>query len=199
LTVKKTYNPEDYTDLKLHPEVRKFYNNTGLEYELPAFHAAHEVMARQAAGQPCTERIDAIYRVRAGSFSNESENIWYYLSVKSQDEYGNPVFAPPFVVGRYERPEGSYQYDIISKRKKVTGIDSTETTYDIPFSKERLDELAKSGLVDGKTRLYVDTGDIKYNVATFEDFKNLSFEDLVHIGRTGLRPGEQQAIKRAVK
>jgi hypothetical protein len=173
----------------VHPEILKAHATAGFEYVLTSTDRVAEYYKAVTANQPKQLHIDGIYRHKEGGFGESSESLFWHQTVFSTDEDGNEANHYS-VQGKYEKPIFQYQFDVISKKKKATGISRFETVYEVPFSKDKLDQFVAEKAIDAKTNYYVESMSTVYTVTNFEDFRNLSHDDLVWIARTGLRPGQ---------
>lgn len=187
-----------------HKEIQKFYNDSGLDYLPTAEHQTHAIFDRKNQdqdenGKKLTRRhITQIHRVRKGGFRQDSEYVYFYEEHLAHDHRGNEI--EKFVVnGKYDKPFGQFQYDEITGQNMCIGVARFETIYEIPFDTKMLDDAVDSGEIDGSTTYYVQTvNGREYSGFEYEDFRNLSFEDLIYVGKTGMRP-EQRLIEAKTK
>jgi hypothetical protein len=172
-------------------EIRKFYQESQLDYVPTAEHRAHAEFAAKSQNRPIKRHIAQIHRVRAGGLKGD-ENVYFKEVYSSKDHRGNKI-EKSLVNGKYEKPVGLYQYDELRGDNICIGIADLETVYQIPFDIKNLDDMVENGEIDGTTQYYVETpGGRMYGGFEYEDFRTLPFEDLIHLGKTGFHPEEKQ-------
>lgn len=172
----------------INPKIREFYRKNNLDYVPTAEDRAHALFDQKLNGE-AKRHIGMMYKVKKG----KNEYIYWWECVNGEDVYGNRI-QKRFIGGKYGNPIGSYVYDEKSRKRVCTGIASLETVYDIPFDVKILEKLEEDGIIDENTGLGVDAGGIHYSVGTLDDFKKLSFDQLIGMGRTGLRPEQQEEV-----
>lgn len=175
-------------------EIRKFYNETGLDYIPSAEHRTHAEFAAKAQNRPIKRHIDQVHRVREGGLRGQ-EKMYFLETHTSKDHRGNRI-SKFLVNGKFDNPIPTYQYDEITGQNMCTGIDGYETIYQMPFNLKVIDELVDSGEIDDRTQFAVETPNGRgYGGFSFDEFRNMSFDDLVYIGKTGMRPEERDTAK----
>lgn len=195
-------SPKEYNELerrkkffltKANRDVQDFYNkNPGLDYIPSSEHKLHaEFDAKNVDAEKTIRHIDSIYRIRKGGFKGHDDYMYFAETYTGHDHRGQRI-TKFGINGKHQRPLGEYQFDDLSGTSRCVGIADWETVYDIGFSAKELDDLVDKGQIDGRTQYYVGTdGGRLYGGFEYEDFRNLSFDDLVFIGKTGSRPDEK--------
>ena len=174
-----------------HEKVQQFYNNNpNLDYIPPSEHQVHAIFdQKNVDGENTKVHIQQIHRVRKGSFRNTNEAVYFYEEYHGHDHRDNEI--EKFVVnGKYNIPIGQYQFDELTGQTVCVGIARHETIYPIEYDPKLLDKLVEEGKIDAATTFYVETpGGRMYAGFEYEDFRNLTFDELVTLGKTGVKPG----------
>jgi len=181
-----------------HERKQKFYNdNQNLDYIPTAEEKVHaqfdakNVDVDDQGNRTARVHITQVHRVRRGGFKNDNESVYFYEEHNGHDHRGNEI--QKFVVnGKYDIPVGQFQFDELSGVNVCTGIARHDTIYPINYTPKLLYDLVEKGEIDGTTTYYVETvGGRQYSGFEYEDFRNMSFEDLVFLGKTGAHPEQQ--------
>jgi len=150
---------------------------------------------RRDTGKQLRHAINQIYRVKVGS----KEFILYNEIQKSEDKMGNEL-SHPQLVGRYQHPDFLKRYDEESGHAVSASLNGTRTVYEIPFSRENIQEILEMETEDSDPQLVVASGRVKYSgMYNIHDFMNRSFEDLMTKGQTGQYPTTITAAEPKIK
>lgn len=176
---------------KSHPDIRDFYNKTGLEYTLSASDRLAAFFDSTADPDNYTIKVNTLYRIKKGA----KEYLWWYETHSSVNDLGNEISK--FIIrGKHEKPIGSYVYDVGSSGRVCTGISRLDTEYDIEFSERLIDEMINKEQIDENTRFAIGSLDRKYSVESSDDFKSMSFDDLLYWSKTGNKPEQKKQQKK---
>lgn len=171
-------------------EVQKFFRDSTLDYVPTAEHRAYAEFSAMAQDRPVKRHIDQIHRIRSGGLK-DSEKL-YFCETHSSLDFRNNKITKYVVNGKFEKPIGQYQYDEITRRPVCIGIADFETVYQMKFDGKTLDDLIENGDIDGRTQYYVESEHGRmYGGFEYEDFRNMAFDELVHLGKTGFRPEDK--------
>jgi hypothetical protein len=169
-----------------HPKVLERYKEHNWVVDIEPANDAHEKLFLDFIKKhklPMKKVIQGMFRTKVGN----EEYFWYHESWQSHDLVGNEIthFNPH--VGKYEDPIFSFDVDTGTGEIRATGIQRTEPKYELKWPDDITPEIEKR-LDPRKVDLNIITPEGKhYHVATFEQFKNESFENLVNIGRYGTK------------
>jgi hypothetical protein len=181
----------------MHPKVEEFYNKTGLDrLESPA-DWKDRWFAQATLNQEHKFHISNIYRSSKEGYKS-TEKMWWFEEDNSVDHRGNEV-QNCYIKGKYEMPIGHYDFDEKSGENRCTGIARLETRYEIDFDPKKLDEFIDKGMIDGRTNFYLESISRTYGDIQFEDFRNMSYDDLLDYCKTGQRPDQKVAPQQAKK
>ena len=114
------------------------------------------------------------------------EKILYNETLTGTDFHGNEVEFD-HLVGRWDKPIFVKQYDEETDAVIAPEILRHDAQYEIPYSPEKIIELAAKGPVDTLS-LVINTGSRKYGgvgIYSLEEFAYARFEALEERGRTG--------------
>src|SRR5947199_9646359 len=101
------------------PEIRKFYEENGLDYTPTAEDRLHADFDRRTNGEQ-EIKIHQILRSKKSSFKSK-ENLWWLEVINSKDRWQNPI-QKRYVVGKWEKPIGQFIYDEHTQRSKCVGV-----------------------------------------------------------------------------
>jgi hypothetical protein len=166
-------------------DVRQSWADNGLEDEyFPTASENNEGNFFKLAGnRPVKREINSVYRLKKGA----QEFIFYYEHLVSKNNLDNKIDHTR-VIGKQTVPEFITQFDTEGNESKY--VDSSEVKYSIPFDKEYLKKEIEPILIENHN-LYVIQYDKKYGGFGFSDFLELSYDDLVKLGKYGtLNPEE---------
>lgn len=177
----------------LHPEVRKFYTESGLQYVKKAEDRIAEYFDQVTRNSNHSYRITQIYRSKRGGFNKEY--LWWFEEDNAHDYNENEVqkFS---VRGKYEKPVGHWQYNEKSGKRTCVGISRLETKYETEFTPKLVEELREKGEITDDTLFYAEAGSRTYGDINYFDFKDLPFSDLELMGKTGIRPDKKSHDKK---
>jgi hypothetical protein len=129
------------------------------------------------------KEVNSISRKRVGN----KEYLVYSFIHYRLDPALNITHRSRANIGTYPIPRGHYHIDQGQYGKQTRVLDyveSIDTGYSIPFTKNNLEKILSIGLQsEGKIGLGLDTGVIRISIATLEDFMNGDFAELAHFGR----------------
>jgi hypothetical protein len=131
------------------------------------------------------KEVTQIRRVKQG---DDKEYLIYSYIQYRLDKALNVTHRWRPLVGKYPIPQAEFyvqRTDFGKEERKFKDIVSIEDGYSIPYSKENADKIKNIGLrSDGKVQYMVENpSHIRVSVATYDDFRNGVFEELVHFGR----------------
>lgn len=173
----------------VHPEVKKFYDKHGLDYIQSAHDRKETWFEATTKGHEHNIHIPQIFRSRVGAL-NSKEFIYFFEEDNSLDFKGNDIQMFR-IRGKYDMPKGEFKFDEKSGESVCTGISKHETIYEIPFDKKQIEKWVNDGIIDGKTKFILDYSGRLYGEIEYDDFVGLSFDDLLYVCRTGLRPEQK--------
>ena len=170
-----------------HPKVTEFYNkyNTLDHYEKAEDKRERDFRAKTDKSAH-SYKITGMYRSKKGGFRSQ-EYLWYFREDNSTDKHGNEIQLFE-VIGKYDMPIATFQYDEAAQKSTAIGIARFDTVYEILWSPKVIDDLLEKEQVTGTTMFYLETPSRTYGDIDFEDFKGMSYEELVGYCRTGDRP-----------
>jgi hypothetical protein len=129
-----------------------------------------------------TSLVTQIYRVRV--LNSSGEKIMYHEILTGLDHNDNELDFD-HLAGRWERPIFRKQYDEETDEVISQEIKDHEIIYDIPYSPEKILELASRAPSDTLS-LVIQNGAKKWSSGfTIEEFAYVPFEALEEKGRTG--------------
>lgn len=166
--------------------------------------------ASKSSGSPVKHLITGIYRKAAGS----KEYVFWHEHLQTFDYFKNSIDHTRFV-GRYEVPVITRNFAInpagitsdTTQVKPESGppeIESMKTIHEFEFEelKPQLMKWKEQNIITDETHLYCWVGPIKYSKPyTWEEWLNLSIDDLVVLGKVGnrfdgiLKPGDAGNIE----
>ena len=165
--------------------VRKSWEDNGLVDEyFPSASENNELnFFRLASSRQIKREINSVYRLK----KQGQEFIFYHEHLVSKNNLGNKIDHTR-VIGKQTVPEFITQFDAEGNESKY--VDSSEVKYSIPFDKEYLKKEIEPLLIENHN-LYVIQYDKKYGGFGFSEFLELSYDDLVKLGKFGtLNPEE---------
>jgi hypothetical protein len=121
----------------LHPKVKQFYNQTGIEILESVQDQLERTFAKQTAKSTVEVTINQIYRVKFGGVRNK-EHVWYNELHSSTDRKGN-VKNLVKAVGKYEMPVAQYNFDD-EGNPQPAGVSDFKTVYELEWSPKLIDE-----------------------------------------------------------
>lgn len=186
-----------------HPKVAEFYGrNPTIDYYEKAEDKRERDFRAKTDKSPHTFKITGMYRSKKGGFRSQ-EYLWYFREDNSTDKHGNETQLFE-VVGKYEMPIATFQYDEAAQQSTAIGIARFDTVYEMPWSPKLVDDLLEKEQITGTTLFYLETPSRTYGDIDFEDFRSMTYEELVGYCRTGDRPEkpivqQQQQTSRSKK
>jgi hypothetical protein len=176
-----------------HEKIQQFYNNNpSLDYLPTSEEQVHAIFDQKNIDPESKIHIEQIHRIRRGGLRREDESVYFYEKHSGHDHRGNEI--EKFIVnGKYDIPVGQYQFNELTGQNSCVGIARHDRIYPITYNTKLLDDLVEKGQIDGTTTYYIETqGGRIYSGFEYEDFHNMSFDDLVTLGKTGNKPGEKE-------
>lgn len=182
------------------PEVTKLYNDNAFPYRLNTIDKLYgekwypKIKKKE---DKIISVVNQIFRVKV--LNTGEEKILYDETLIGLDHNDN---EKEFYhrVGKWEKPIFTKQYDEETDEVLSTEIRRHQTVYEIPYSPDRIMELAALGPTD-TLALTIVTGSRNYGgdstTYTLDEFAYSTFEQLVEKGRTGKITTEVPAIKKA--
>jgi hypothetical protein len=144
-------------------------------------------IAQQKDGRqrPITMEVQSISRLR----HKGNEYLTYQVLYKSEDWRHNPISFSPSSQGVYKIPRFRVEMDPNTNEVKPGSaqIDTLQTFYDIPFSKEKAKELLdifSDGMEPGPQNLMIVDSSSRRFSCSVDEFVNADFDDLVNL-KTG--------------
>jgi hypothetical protein len=172
----------------VHPKILAKYEEAKQQYNPSAHDLEEKLFYQLCKGRPIKSEINSMYRIRLPS----GEEFLYYSEVLiGTDHVGNEKRFTQ-IVGRYEEPVFFYRYNPETNTQEAVEILRHKTVYEISWSKEKFDELTKK--LAESPNFYV-VAARKYAVPTMEQFRDLTFDQLVELGKTGKVTATSAAVK----
>ena len=180
-----------------HPDLLKYHNEHGIQYRpsqgsydsaynnwYQLVRADHDLSG--APKRPIYREISQIIRLRSSS----KEYLLFSETLYGQDHEYNTI---PFfhTYGMYSKPTFKKVFNYETKQSSTLLAGGNDTIYFIPFDKKLLDELYTAGPDDKDIELLLYVGAVgskQYGGRGFwsyEDFRDLQFEELARQGREG--------------
>ena len=126
--------------------------------------------------------VTQIYRVKVPNSTDEK--VMYHETLIGEDHNGNE-WTFDHLVGRWEKPIFSKQYDEETDDIISQEIRSHETVYDIEYTPAKIMELIALAPIDTLS-LVIQNGAKKWSASYgVEEYANARFEDLEEKGRSG--------------
>jgi hypothetical protein len=177
----------------VHPKVQEIYNRNNIEYIKTAADRYEEIFEARTRNQEKKIIIDAVYRSKKGSFKTQEYVYWYQTTV-SHDYRGNEIKLPQ-IIGRYDEPIPLFVYDEKTNTTREQGIQGHKTVYEYPFSKDLLLQMYEDDKITGNTKFYIESTSRTYSIDDWDDFIEKDFNYLLHLGKTGFRPGKETSAE----
>lgn len=134
-------------------------------------------LAKQA-GKPVKRKVTQIVRLKSGG----KDYVYYHETLTSKNNIGKKIDHSR-VIGVYKRPE----FEPVLTDEGDTIAASTEdfeTIYEIPFSVHFLEQEIEPYIVENPSLVIKSLGR-NYSGFSYEQFKTLSFDDLLTLGKYG--------------
>jgi hypothetical protein len=178
--VAKTFDLEANHPLYPRREIVEEYKKVGMDYDQQNDDRPYQEWYALVKGREVTADVSQIYRKKV---TGEGEFLMYNLNLKGKDWKGNERDFST-LMGRYNKPIFMLEKDPQTQAVTSTQISNHKTIHDIPFTREKLDELLD--MSDEPLSLVVyGTANRKYGIQSIEDFRNGEHEDLVVCGNKG--------------
>lgn len=178
--VAKPFDLEKYHPLYPRREILAEYEKVKFDYEKTVHDRAYEQWHALVKGRAVTQEVTQIYRKK---ITGEGEFLLYNVSLIGEDWKGN-VQDFGTLMGRYEKPIFRLDKDPATQTITTTQISSHKTIYDIPYTKQKLDELLNMASEPVSMIVYGSAGR-RLGVLSLDDYKNGSLEDLVMCANKG--------------
>lgn len=183
----------------MHPEVERAYREA--KFQVPANPADtnQEIFRRKTRRARDEDKqffINQVWRVSQGP---KKDFIFYERKTVIPDLAGNNENDTE-IVGRYDKPKFRNIYNNSTGEPESVALAGFETVYDIPYSKEKMQEILDSGnSSDTVFTLSIGTqsGARKYGGFSADDFVNRSFDELTQLALYGTIQPTVQNIKPA--
>lgn len=178
--MRKPFDLEANHPLYPRREITAEYDKVKYDYERTGHDRAYMEWYALVKGRPVEQEVTQIYRRK---IAGEGEFIFYNVTFYGKDWKGNRKdFAT--LLGRYEKPIFIREMDPATQDVTSTQIGSHETVYDIPFTKQKLEELIDMSIEALSMIVYGSAGR-RLGVLSLEDYRNGSLEDLVMCANKG--------------
>ena len=185
-----------------HPDLLRHYQQNNMKYTpYPGsfddqYHQWYQlVKADQDTNQsvpkrPIYQEVQQIIRLKSAS----KDYILVAENLIGTDHQNNTI---PFfhTRGSYQKPGFRTMYNYDTKTSNTVFSGEVQTVYFIPYDKKELENLFDLGPEDQDIGLYINVGSVQYGgrgFYTYDEFKNLSLQQLAEIGRTGKGMFQQQ-------
>ena len=155
-------------------EILAEYENVKMEYEKTVHDRKYEWWHAQTRGRATRPEITQIYRKK---IAKEGEYLLYNITWRGTDWKGNEEEFST-LMGRYEKPIFRIEKNPQTQEVSSSQVQGHKTIHDIPYTKERLDELLDIAS-EPVSLIVFGVGNRRYTVQSLEDYKNGSIEDLV--------------------
>lgn len=173
--VAKDFDLDKYHPLYPRREILAEYDKVkGIEYEKSVHDRAYEEWHALVKGRKVTQEVSQIYRRK---IANEGEFLLYNVLYTGHDWKGNEKdFAT--LNGRYDKPIFRLEKDPQTQEVTSTQISSHRTIHDIPYTKEKLDELFEMATEPISLIVYGTSGR-RLGLQSVEDYREGTIEDLI--------------------
>jgi hypothetical protein len=178
--VRKPFDLEANHPLYPRREILEEYKKVGFEYEKQHDDRPYEEWYALVKGRQVTQEVSQIYRKKV---TGEGEFLMYNLHLRGTDWKGNPREFDT-LWGRYSKPIFMLEKDPATQNVTSTQISSHETIHDVPFSKQKLEELLEMSTEPISLVVY-GSANRRYGIQSIEDFLNADHDDLVMCGNKG--------------
>jgi hypothetical protein len=177
---KKGFDLEALHPLYPRREITSEYKKVGMEYETTPHDRAYQHFYAQTRGRAIDAEVTQIYRKKV---AKEGEYLLYNLHLTGTDWKGNEQeFSTLW--GRFEKPIFKLEKNPETQAITATQIASHKTVHDIPFTREKLDELLEMA-TEPVSLIVFGIGGRKFSIFSIEDYRNGTIEDLVTAGDKG--------------
>jgi hypothetical protein len=179
----------------MHPKVKALYDDhPEIDRPISAIEDSEKEFNNRTKNFDKVITIDQLWRTRRGGGLKAVEYIWYLKRTTSKDFKGNKkAFVKP--EGKYDMPVLAFEWEDNEGQGKATGVQTYEQMFDIPFTKETVEEYLKSGMITADTGFAIDGGSRQYGGFTYDMFVERDFDELVYFGQNGKFPSaEEKAI-----
>lgn len=177
----------------MHDKVKQAYKENKFDIPANPQDTNHEIFVRKtrrARPEDIKTFINQVWRVSQGP---KKDFIFYEKKTVIPDLAGNEE-TDTELVGRYEMPRFRNIYNNQTGEPEATALRGFETEYDIPFSKENMEEILNSG-DSSNTVFTLSLGGRKYGGFDANDFTNRSFDELTQLALYGSIQDTVQNIK----
>jgi hypothetical protein len=161
-------------------EVIAEHDKVKFDYDKTCHDRAYEQWYALVKGRPVTQEVTQIYRRKIPA---EGEFLTYNVHFLGKDWKGNDQDFDT-LMGRYEKPVFRLDKDPSTQEVTSTQISSHRTVYDVPFSKNKLDDLLDMSAEPLSLIVYGSAGR-KYGLQSVDDFREGAIEDLIMCGNKG--------------
>jgi hypothetical protein len=171
-------------------EMVQAFRDVGLEYTNRMWDNDYEQFQRKTRKTPEKERekwIGNLKRFIIPTHDGEEQYIIYDLNEKGKDPLGNILTAHRSNLGCYHKPivkrEIRVNMETGDKEPVVVGVETLETCYSIPFTKENISKIEK--YVNSSTTFVIQKTTAGRRISLdrgFDDWKNGNTEELLRFG-----------------
>jgi len=162
--------------------IARMYREADFDYQETTEELVEMDFKTRTKGQEIKRKITQIYRKRLG---NRKEFILYNIILSAKDQIGNSHTMSK-LEGRHQEPEFNMEWDESQGKAVARGLVGHETIYDIPFSKENMqniiamDDFAEENQdTDEGISFALDAGYQKFGGFSEYEFLNKSFDELL--------------------
>ena len=160
--------------------VRQNYKDHDADY----FESANESNERiffklvKQSGKPVTRKITQVVRLKSAG----KDYVYYHETLESQNNIGKKI-THSRVIGFHKKPEFE---PVISDGGDVISASTSdfETIYEIPFSAPLLEQEIEPYMIDNVSLVIKALGR-NYSGFSYDQFKTLSFDELITYGKYG--------------
>jgi hypothetical protein len=175
------YDAKDWGNaLSPRRDVLLEYDKVKFEYERNVQDRTYEIFYAQSKGRKTTKEVSQIYRRKV---PNEGEFLMYNMTLRGNDWKGNDQ-EYSMLQGRYDKPMFRLEKDPQSQEVTSRQISGYKTIHDIPFSKEKVNEILEMS-IEPLSLIVIGPDGKKYSIQSVDEFREGSLEDLVATIRQG--------------
>jgi hypothetical protein len=173
---------EPWNPISPKKEVLKAYADAKYPYEKTVHDRAADEFYALVKGRPekITQEVTQVYRRK---IATEGEFIFYNLTLRGEDWKGN-IFDYAMLEGTYSMPLFRKEKDPQTDKVTTSQINDHRTVYNIPWSKEKFDELLNS-TIDNLSMIIYGTAGRRLGISSVDDYRDGTMEDLIQCAMSG--------------
>jgi hypothetical protein len=173
---------EPWNPFSPRKQVLREYAENKYPYEKTVHDRAGDEFYALVRGKPekMSQEVVQCYRI---NIPLEGEFMFYNVTVRGEDWKGNE-HDYALLEGRYSMPIFRREKDPQTDKVTSSQINDHKYVCDIPWSKEKFDELLKSA-VDNLSMAIYGTAGRRLSIPSVDDYRNGAIEDLIQCGMHG--------------